>query len=171
MNILDFWASMTGVVLPYAGSSSPSGWLLCYGQSLLRSDYPELFANIGTTYGSADGTHFNLPDLRGRVTAGKDNMGGSAANRITNAASGITGTTLGAAGGSETHTLTSAQIPAHIHGQTAIPSSSAGASGSPVMSGTSSGSDAAGSTSANTGGDGAHQNVQPTVILNYIIKT
>ena len=81
-----------------------------------RATYSDLFAAIGTTYGAGDGsTTFNLPDLRGRVAAGRDDMGGSAANRITNGGSGIVGTTLGAAGGAETHTLTTAQIPSHSH--------------------------------------------------------
>lgn len=70
----------TGVVLPFAGSAAPSGWLLCAGQSLLRADYADLFAAIGTVYGAVDGTHFNVPDMRGRVAGGKDDMGGSAAN-------------------------------------------------------------------------------------------
>lgn len=74
---------MTGTVLPFAGTAAPTGWLLCYGQSLLRADYPNLFTAIGTTYGAADGTHFNVPDLRGRSPIGKDDMGGSAAGILT----------------------------------------------------------------------------------------
>lgn len=72
-----------GSILPYGGSSSPnSDWLLCYGQAVSRSTYSTLFAVLGTAYGVGDGsTTFNLPDLRGRVPVGKDNMGGSAANR------------------------------------------------------------------------------------------
>jgi len=59
-----------------------------------------------------------LPDLRGRMTVGRDNMGGSAANRVTTAGSGIDGTTLGASGGAQSVTLTVAQIPSHNHGGT-----------------------------------------------------
>jgi len=89
-----------GVVLPYAGASAPTGWLLCYGQAVSRTTYADLFTAISTTYGAGDGsTTFNVPDLRGRVPAGKDNMGGTAANRLTAGGSGVTGTTLGAAGG------------------------------------------------------------------------
>ena len=113
--VLDMWAGMTGTVLDFAGDTAPNGWLLCFGQSLLRADYPHLFDKIGTTYGSVDGTHFSLPDCRGRVSVGKDDRGGVAANRLTNAASGVAGATLGAAGGSEAHTLTGAQLPAHNH--------------------------------------------------------
>ncbi len=60
----------TGAVIPYAGGSSPAGWLLCDGASLLRTEYSTLFATIGDTYGSVDGTHFNIPDLRSRLPLG-----------------------------------------------------------------------------------------------------
>lgn len=101
-----------GMVTDFAGSTAPTGWYLCYGQTLSRTGYPELFNVIGTTYGIGDGsTTFNLPDCRGSITAGLDNMGGTAANRITSAGSGIAGTTLGASGGSQNQTLTTGQIP------------------------------------------------------------
>lgn len=107
-----------GVMMPYAGSSAPSGWLMAAGQAISRTTYAALFAAIGTVYGAGDGsTTFNVPDLRGRAIFGRDDMGGSAANRITNAVSGITGTTLGATGGNQnlaahTHTVTD---PGHTH--------------------------------------------------------
>ena len=94
-------AFTSGMMMIYAGASSsvPSGWLLCDGSSLLRAGtYAALFAIIGTTYGSVDGTHFTLPDMRQRFPLGK-------------AASG-TGSTLGATGGAIDHTHTSA---AHTH--------------------------------------------------------
>ena len=54
-----------GVTVPYAGATSPTGWLLCNGQAVSRASYPRLFAVIGTTYGSGNGsTTFNVPDLR-----------------------------------------------------------------------------------------------------------
>lgn len=102
-----------GTVVPFAGTSAPSGWLFLYGQAISRDDYSSLFAALGTTYGAGDGsTTFNLPDLRGRVVAGKDDMGGTSANRLT---SPINGDNLGANGGSESHTLTTAQMPSHNH--------------------------------------------------------
>lgn len=97
-----FISSMVGTVYDTARATAPDGFLLCFGQSLLRSAYPALFTAIGTTYGAADGTHFSLPDCRGRVVAGQDDMGGTSANRLTNTG-GVTieGDTLGAVGGSE----------------------------------------------------------------------
>lgn len=165
------WATITGVpsgsVMPYAGSSAPTDWLLCSGAAVSRTTYAALFAVIGTTYGSGDGsTTFNLPDLRGRAVAGVDNMGGTAANRITSGGSGITGTTLGAAGGAETVTLSTSQIPSHNH--TVQYANQAGSS----VFGAPTGNNNAGTVNTGlTGGGAAHNNTQPTMILNYIIKT
>jgi microcystin-dependent protein len=106
-----------GTVLDYAGASEPGGWLFCYGQAISRTTYASLFAVVGTTYGAGDGaTTFNLPDLRGRVVAGQDDMGGTSANRLTGHSGGLDGDTLGATGGSETHALTTAQLAQHSHG-------------------------------------------------------
>lgn len=157
-----------GVVLPYAGSSAPTNWLLCDGSAVSRTTYADLFAAISTTYGTGDGsTTFNLPDLRGRVAAGKDNMGGTAASRLTTGGSGVDGATLGASGGAQTHTLTTAQIPSHTHPL----SNAAGAGGNVGAGGAGYGYPTASNTSANAGGDGAHNNTQPTIVLNHIIKT
>lgn len=72
----------SGIIIPFAGASAPGGWLLCAGQAVNRVTYGILFAAIGTTYGTGDGsTTFNVPDLRGRVPFGADNMLGTAANR------------------------------------------------------------------------------------------
>jgi microcystin-dependent protein len=182
----------TGTVFEYAGSITPSGWLLCYGQAVSRSTYQALYNNIGTTYGVGDGlTTFNLPDLRGRTIAGRDNMGGVAANRITPAGSGITGTTLGAAGGGEAVTLTGSQSgqkaasivstgqsASHTHPYTIL---SIGGAGSSVAGGGSWYQNAA--TTGNASNDHthtlnipdssaaqSHSSTQPTIIMNCIIK-
>ncbi len=203
--------------MPFAGSSAPSGWLLCFGQAISRTTYASLFTTIGTTYGVGDGsTTFNLPDLRGRVVAGEDDMGGTSANRLTNLSGGLDGDVLGATGGSESHTLTTAQVP--NHGHTTSSFSTAGSHShntigdhNHVVQGRASTSTTAhshaggrfakapstGTTNSDentvtggghshsadgghthtltvdstAGGGGAQNNVQPTIILNYIIKT
>ncbi|HYC65290.1 MAG TPA: tail fiber protein, partial [Reyranellaceae bacterium] len=72
-------------------------------------------------FGCGDGsTTFNIPDLRGRTTAGRDDMGGSSANRLTGQTGGIDGDVLGHIGGTETHTLSTAQMPAHTHSTSPI---------------------------------------------------
>lgn len=157
----------TGLVAPFAGSTAPAGWLLCDGAAVSRETYAALFAAIDTVYGTGDGTTtFNLPDLRGRVAAGKDNMGGTAANRLTSgSAAALDGSTLGAAGGNQQHQLTVAELASHSHEFT-IDASAPGGSGGY-------GGNANPRTIPTTfvGGDQPHNNVQPTLILNYVIKT
>jgi len=148
----------TATVLPYAGSTAPTGYLVCAGQSVLVADYADLHTVIAYTYGGS-GLSFNLPDLRGRVIAGLDNMGGTAAGNLTGR------TTLGDPFGAETHTLLVAEMPSHSHN----------AWGNGIQNGGTNGSygDLGQQTisTTSTGGGSAHNNVQPTIILNYIIKT
>jgi microcystin-dependent protein len=160
-----------GFVAPYAGTTAPDGWLFCYGQAISRTTYADLFTAISTTFGVGDGsTTFNVPDIRGRVIAGKDDMGGSSANRLTDQTGGLDGDTLGDTGGAETHTLTEAQMPAHTHTQNAATVLNLGGS-TDLVAGGGAADDGLGGTTASTGGGGAHNNVQPTIILNYCIKT
>ena len=108
-----------GIIQDYAGTSAPTGWLLCYGQEVSQTTYTQLYSVIGTAWGTAStSTGFILPDLRGRATYGKDNMGGSAASRITVAGGNYDGTVLGTSGGAQLRTITTAQMPAHSHGVT-----------------------------------------------------
>lgn len=163
---------MTGTVLPFAGTTAPTDWLLCFGQAVSRTTYANLFAAIGTTYGAGDGsTTFNLPDLRGRVAAGKDDMGGAAAGRLTNSGTGnpgINGATLGATGGVDRHTLSVAQMPSHTHTVTGAAATTLGGSDQKA---TIEGSSGAPATAASQGSGQAHPNAQPTIVLNHIIKT
>jgi microcystin-dependent protein len=142
----------TGTIIPYGAATAPTGYLLCDGSAISRTTYSALFAIISTTYGVGDGsTTFNLPDLQGNIPVG---IG----------ASGVTN--LGDTGGEQTHTLVTSEMPAHVHSEQVY-----GYSGS---SPTFSGAGTLGKTAPNTGstgGDGAHQNMQPYVGTEYIIKT
>jgi microcystin-dependent protein len=108
-----------------------------------------------------------VPDMRGRVAAGKDDMGGSAASRLTNPATttgGVDGDTLGATGGEEAHQITVPELAAHTHTQDytyGVYANLYDRTGGHVGE----------RDSGSTGGDVAHNTVQPTLIANYIIKT
>jgi len=97
-----------GTLLPFAGVTPPPGFFLCYGAAVSRTTYAALFAALGTTWGSGDGTTtFNLPDFRGRTLAGADNMGGTPAGRLT-------GYTVGTTGGGQSDTTTVTLVQANL---------------------------------------------------------
>lgn len=155
-----------GTVLDFAGATLPSGYLWCAGQNVSRTTYASLFAAIGTTHGPGDGsTTFGVPDLRGRATFGKDDMGGSAANRVTNAVSGIDGVTLGDAGGLQAFTPTTAKMASHAHGQW----NSVGNHADYVSGQTSAGTNATGGSTGSTGDGNDQEIMPPAMILNKII--
>ncbi|ULK99331.1 tail fiber protein [Bradyrhizobium sp. I71] len=113
-----------GASIDFWGPTAPnSSFVLAYGQAISRTIYSALFAMFGTTYGSGDGsTTFNIPDIRGRVVAGVDTMGGPAASRLTDANVGF-GDTLGETGGAQSRTLVTANLPPYT------PSGSIGGTG------------------------------------------
>lgn len=177
-----------GTVVDWAGDTAPAGWFLCHGQALSRTDYAVLFAILGTKFGAGDGvTTFNLPDLRGRVTAGADNMGGTDASRLS-VTFGALARTIGAAFGSAFHLLSLTEMPNHDHGGTTGATGGHSHSTTEVVAGgpgaiIGQGSNyrvAASATSAvfdhahtisAEGGSQAHNNVQPVMVMNKIIKT
>jgi microcystin-dependent protein len=180
-----------------AGVNEPAGWLLCDGRSLLRTDYPNLFNKISTTWGNVDGTHFNLPDTRGRSAVGKGQ------------GPGMTLRNVGQVFGEETHQLSSGEMPVHSHAVSdpghghsvndpghlhavinrALNSNGVGfASGSffvnqiQVNSGSSSitttqttnisiNGNTTGVSIQNAGGGTAHNNMQPCYVVSVLIKT
>jgi microcystin-dependent protein len=176
-----------GSFLPHSSTTPPnSNFVLPSGQAISRTVYATYFAMVGTTFGPGDGsTTFNVPDLRGRAIFGLDNMGGSAASRITVAGGNFNGTTLGATGGAENHTLTQAEMPSHNHGitdpghthtVTAIPSRFAGdatpgTGGSPdPQTAITSSSNTTGITISNAGGSNPHTVLNPCIVLPYILR-
>jgi len=164
----------TGSIFAFAGTTAPAGFLLCDGSAVSRTTFATLFGIIGTAYGNGDGSStFNVPDLRGRVAVGKDDMGGTAANRITNAISGFIATVLGANGGSQSHTLVTNELPAHTHQNNfeATLVDEGGSNSWPALANVGSGGGAANMTSQSAGGGQPHRNVQPSLVTNYIIKT
>ena len=97
----------------YYGTTLPNGYLWPDGTTFNLTDFTELGVVLGTNV---------KPDLRGRASFGRDDMGGSAANRVTPAGSGVLGTTLKAVGGEETHTLVTGEVGTHSHVFTTDPS-------------------------------------------------
>lgn len=155
----------TGVILPYGGAAAPSGWRMCDGQTISRATYANLFAVIGEAFGAGDGsTTFRLPDLRGRVPAGSDSMGFGAAGRLT-----TVGTSIGAVGGAEEHTLTIAEMPNHDHPISHSNNATIVISGDGFTRGPTAGTSQ--SFGTDLGGGNAHNNVQPVQIVHYIIRT
>jgi microcystin-dependent protein len=162
----------TGSVMAFAGSVAPNGYFVCNGQSVNTYTYRDLHAVISDTYGGtaynagvtddpSATTTFNVPDLRGYVIAGKGNLLSSSDS-------------LGDIGGSKSVTLTSAQsgMPAHSI-SVSVPAGAAYDGGNPfrlTQSPTNSGSLLVTGSVAGVDATSSHTNVQPTMILYYIIK-
>jgi microcystin-dependent protein len=174
-----------GGLLPYIGSSAPnSAFALPFGQAISRTTYATLFSLVGTTFGSGDGsTTFNMPDLRGRSVFGLDNMGGSAASRITVAGGNFDGTAIGGTGGAQNHTLTTAEMPVHSHSVTdpghshtvtgqnaAVRNDLANIGVSAFTGAITSSTSSTGITINNAGSGGAHAIMNPAMTLLYILR-
>lgn len=147
----DIGGMPTGVILPFGGAAAPNGYALCDGAAISRTIYSALFGVIGISYGVGDGsTTFNVPDLQGNVPVGKGGSG------VTN---------RGDTGGEQTHTLITSEMPAHVHNTKGWDTD--GGSTGFALSGTA----VTNKATYSTGGDGAHENMQPYVGTEYIIKT
>ncbi|MFZ2456172.1 MAG: tail fiber protein [Candidatus Altiarchaeia archaeon] len=165
---------LTGEVRMFARNNVPSGWLACEGQELNIADYPALYAVIGIAYGGDGDTTFKLPDLRGRSPIG----GGQG--------DGLTDRSLGEMGGNESENLTLSQMPLHTH-TGMLKAYAAGNGDSSTPSGNVFGIDpsrnrysllegslsmANGSIETLNAGSGySHENMQPYLVIAYIIKT
>lgn len=151
---LDVAIDQVGAIIPFAGTLPLGGNVLpCDGRSLVRGDFAELFARIGTTYGAADGAHFNIPDLRSRAIVGAGQ------------GPGLSNYNVGDAGGEEAHQLVLAETPSHTH--TYTQEAVAAATFVPTVP-VSIPNVVPGVTSA-AGGDGAHNNIQPFLAVTYAI--
>lgn len=168
----DIAATPPASIVPYAGLTAPVGWLLCDGSTVSQTTFANLFAVIGTTYntGGEPGGDFRLPDLRGRIPLGLDNMGtGGSAGVVTDPQADILGGTLGF----ETHTLVTAELPLHSHtydDQYVAVTTGGALTGPTVVNATSTFFEETGRTTTSTGSDTPHANVQPVIAMNYIIK-
>jgi microcystin-dependent protein len=155
-----------GMIVPYAASGAPRGWLACDGAAVSRTQFLDLFNTIGTTFGIGDGfSTFNLPDLRARTIIGQ-NFNGLPNSGINN--SSRTTKTLADNGGAETHILSTAEMPQHDHTQRQGNTSGIGLGPAPGTFGTNITNTSI--TTTDTGGGQAHNNLQPYLTLNYIIR-
>ena len=146
-----------GSIMPFAGSSAPSGWLLCDGSAYSTSTYSTLYGVVGYTYGSS-GSYFRVPDLRNRGIMGKGTD-----SRFN---------TLGEIGGASTHTLTVNEIPPHNHTFSSSTGNESGDGSTRPVSGSKTSELHSGPSLGmqNTGGGQAHNILDPYMALNYIIK-
>ncbi len=168
-----------------ASATAPVGSVFCFGQLLATASYPELFAEIGYTFGGS-GANFGVPDLRDRAAIGKGDMGGTPAGRMPNTGAGSPGidtSVLGASGGVDRHQLLAAQLPQvtptitdPTHGHNTNARALAGSAG--LQSGPTAFSNAATASANSTGitidsfgSDEAHPNVQPLQVFNAFIWT
>ena len=144
-----------GAFMDFGGTAAPAGYLVRNGASYLRADYPALFAAIGTTWGSVDGTHFNVPNSQRSVSVGS---GGSGTAEL--------GNSVGSVGGEETHLMTVNELVGHTHN--VIGGNNAGNfNATPRVS--ASATDLGNATSS-TGNSAPFNVIQPSIIMLPCIK-
>jgi microcystin-dependent protein len=161
----------TGMIVMWTTTSAPAGFVFCDGSSLLRAGtYAALFAVIGTTFGSADGTHFNVPDFRGRVPVGvgTGTGGGASGNGAPTGGSALTARALADWLGEETHTLSSGEMPAHTH-NVSVNTTGAGSTTNTINTSTTTFTGNTSVTTSSTGSGTAHNTIQPTIAIEFII--
>ena len=150
-----------GSISLFAGKTAPTGWLICDGSAVSRTTYANLFSVIGTTYGTGDGsTTFNIPNLKGKVPVGYDS-------------SDTSFDTIGETGGEKTHTLTIDEMPSHNHGIGLNSGGSTSGSGLSYLytpNGYRTYGDSGAEMILKTGRGQAHNNLQPYIVMNYIIS-
>ena len=151
-----------GTIKMYGGKTAPDGYMFANGQAISRTTYSDLFAIYGTTFGAGDGsTTFNLPNLNGRTPVGL-----KASDSDFNA--------IGKTGGEKTHTLTKNELPAHYHGfqggAALFTQPDQGVKGLGPGNLWIEGVGAITTTSTDGGANQPHNNMQPYMGLNYIIK-
>ena len=146
-----------GSIIPYAAETPPNGFLLCDGSDVSRAVYADLFNVIQTTFGYGSGTTFRVPNLKGRVIVGWDSS----------VSPDTSFDNVGDSGGEKYHSLTIAEIPSHTHGY--IYPTYQGVSA--IIGGEGSCMVADWDDTNPTGGSGSHNNLQPYMVFNYIIKT
>lgn len=147
------WSVMIGMIVPYAGETVPDGMLVCDGAAYDISLYPSLHAVIGTAFGAGGTGTFRVPDLRGRGAIG-DGTG-----------SGLSERTRGDSLGEETHTLSTGEMPTHSHSISGtFPGVAVSPGELPVLT-----PSIIGSLTGDTGSGGAHNNMQPSLVIKYLI--
>lgn len=146
-----------GGIIAFASDTIPNGWLLCDGRAVSRTEYSELFKAIGTKHGSGNGsTTFNLPNPKGRTLVGKDSTDTDFNE-------------LGKTGGEKTHTLTVDEMPSHKH-ELIVNKQQGGVNAALQPTWGTAFSSADSSSILATGGDQPHNNLQPHIVTNFIIK-
>ena len=155
-----------GAVIEWLTSTIPNNWLLCNGQAVSRSQYPALFSRIGTTFGEGDGsTTFNLPDKQGLISIGA----GTHIDNNNQEKSFV----LGREYGEYEHTLTVSEMASHYH-RNPIGSTDdnnfSGGNDQLVVADSNNNTGYNSYPTTSKGGDQSHNNIQPSIAVNFIIK-